>query len=82
VVSSGPQAVSERRALQKLYQTQEELKTHPYMSASRTAFVGRPSTECRRISPFNNFLSFEHYLRIYIKLLYTKNVVMVTLTTV
>jgi hypothetical protein len=32
VVRGGPQAVSEENAFQKLYQTLNELKIHPYMS--------------------------------------------------
>jgi hypothetical protein len=31
VVRGGPQAVSEEKALRKLYQTLKELKIHPYM---------------------------------------------------
>jgi hypothetical protein len=69
----GPQAVSEGKALRKLYQTLNERKPHPYMS------VLKLSTDSRRISSFRN-LSYNHYFRKYFKLVHT-NVVMVTLTT-
>jgi hypothetical protein len=71
-----------KKGIAKIVSDKGRIKNTPIHVCARTAFVGRPSTECRRISPFHNFLSFDHYLRIYIKLLYRKNVVMVTLTTV
>jgi hypothetical protein len=57
------------------------MKSTPTHVCAKTAFVGWPSTESRWITSFHNFLSFSHYFRKYFKLLYRKNVVMVTLTT-
>jgi hypothetical protein len=48
---------------------------------ANTSFVGRPSTGSRRVSSACNFLSFSRYFRKYFKLVYIKNVLMVTLAT-
>jgi hypothetical protein len=40
VVLGGPQAVSEEKGLQKLYQTLNELKNTPIYVCTNTAFVG------------------------------------------
>jgi hypothetical protein len=48
---------------------------------AKTACVNWLSIESGQINYFYNFLSLNHYFRKYFKLVYTKNVVMVTLTT-
>jgi hypothetical protein len=51
------------------------MKNTPIHSCVKTAFVGCPSPESRRISSFHNFLSFCHYFRKYFKLVYRKKCV-------
>jgi hypothetical protein len=60
----------------------ERMKNISTEVCAKTAFIGWPSTESRRTSSFHNFLSFNHYFRKYFKLVYRKDVVMVTLTPV
>jgi hypothetical protein len=48
------------------------MKNTPIHVCAKTAFVGWPSTESRRISYFHNLLSYNHYFRKYFKLLYRK----------
>jgi hypothetical protein len=57
------------------------MKDAPIHIRAKTVFVGSSSTESRRINSFHNLLSFNHYFRKYFKLVYTKSVVTVTLTT-
>jgi hypothetical protein len=52
-----------------------QMKNAPIHVCAETAFMGWPSTENRQISFYN------HYFRKYFKLVYRKNVVMVSLTT-
>jgi hypothetical protein len=54
------------------------MKNTPVHVWVKTAFVSWPSTES---NSFHNVLSFDHYFRKYFKLVYRKNVVVVTLTT-
>jgi hypothetical protein len=56
-------------------------RKNPIHICAKTAFVGWTSAEIKRISYFHNLLSFNHYFRKCSKLLYIKNVVMITLTT-
>jgi hypothetical protein len=56
------------------------MKNTPILACAKTAFVGWPSTESSWITSFHNFLSYIHYIRKCYKLVYRKNVVMVTLT--
>jgi hypothetical protein len=57
----------------------ERMKNTPIHVCAKTTIVDWP-TESMQISFFHNFLSFSHYFRKYIKLLYRKNMVMVTST--
>jgi hypothetical protein len=75
--TGGPQAVSEEKALQKLYHTLNEWKNTPIHVCAKTAFVGWPSTE----RSFHNFLFYNYYFRKCFKLVYRKHVVTLTLTT-
>jgi hypothetical protein len=63
-----PLAVSEEKTQQKLCQTLKEGKNTPLDVCAKTAFVGHPSTESRRINSFHKFLSFNHCFRKYFKL--------------
>jgi hypothetical protein len=59
----------------------ERMKNTLIHVCDKSASVGLPSAEIRRISSFYNLLFFSHYFRKYFKWVYFKNVVMVTLTT-
>jgi hypothetical protein len=71
VVSGCLQAVSENKALKKLYQSLNEWKIPPIHVCAKTAFVNWQSTE-RRISSVHNFLSFNHYFKKFFKLVSRK----------
>jgi hypothetical protein len=70
-----------KKALQKLYQTlykcMHSVQCTPALVCAKIDSVGWPSTKS---SSFHNFLSFNHYFRKYFKLIYRKNLVMLTLT--
>jgi hypothetical protein len=57
------------------------MKNTPILVCDKTEFVRWNSTESKRICSFHNFLSYNHSFRKGFKLVYRKNVVMVTLTT-
>jgi hypothetical protein len=70
-----------RKNTTKIAPHTERMKNTIILVCAKTAFVGWPSTESRRISSSHNFLYFNRYFIKYFKLLYIKNVVMITLTT-
>jgi hypothetical protein len=57
------------------------MKNIPIHVCAKTAFVGWPPTEYRRISSLRNFLSYNHYFTEYFKWVCRKNAVMVNFTT-
>jgi hypothetical protein len=63
----------ERKRIAIIVSDTERMKNTPIHVCTKTAFVGWPTTESRRISALYNFSSFNYYLRKYFKLLY-KNV--------
>jgi hypothetical protein len=70
----------ERKKNSKIVSDTERMKKTPMHVCAETVFVGSSSTESRWISSFHTFLSFSHYFRKCFKLVYRKNVVVVTLT--
>jgi hypothetical protein len=85
VVSAGspasPQAVSEENHCKTCIRHLTN-KNIPIHLCVKTAFVGSPSIESRRISSFHNFLYYNHYFSKYSEQVYRKKVVKATLTTV
>jgi hypothetical protein len=65
----------------KIVPDMERMKNTTIHVCAKTAFVGWPSTESRRLSSFHNFMPVNNYFRKYFKSVYRENVVMVTLTT-
>jgi hypothetical protein len=61
-----------RKSIEKIVKDTERMKNTPIHVCAKTAFIGWPSTESRRISSFHNFLSCNHYFRKYLKLVYRK----------
>jgi hypothetical protein len=63
VVRGGPQAVSKEKSLQKLYQTLNEGKIHPYMSLLKLPLLvdlQQLIITYLLITYFHDFLSFNH----------------------
>jgi hypothetical protein len=69
-----------KKNIAKIVWDTEWMKNTPIHVCGKTAFIGWPSTQSRRISSFHTLLSSNHYFRKYFKIMY-KNVVTVTLTT-
>jgi hypothetical protein len=57
------------------------MKNTPSRVCAKTAFVGWLSKEISRINYFHNLLSYNHYFRKCLRLVYRINVVLATLTT-
>jgi hypothetical protein len=70
-----------KKHIAKIVSDNKQMKNTSIHVCPKTAFVGWPSTETRRISSFHNCLSFNHHFRKLFKLVYRKHVVMITLTT-
>jgi hypothetical protein len=66
----------EKKALQKLCETFNKWKIHKYMSVVKLC-SSVDLQQCRLISYFHNFLSYNHYFRKCFKLEYRKNVFIV-----
>jgi hypothetical protein len=69
-----------RKSNAKIVSGTERIRNTPVHAYAKTALARWPSTERRRVSSFHNVLSFNHYFIKELKLVYRKNVVMVTLT--
>jgi hypothetical protein len=52
-----------RKSIAKVLSDIEGMKSAPIHACAKTAFVGWPLTESKRISFFYNFLSLNHYLK-------------------
>jgi hypothetical protein len=70
-----------KKGITKIVSDTEGVKNTPTHVRAKTDTLCWPSTVNSRISSVRNFLPFNHYFRKYIKLVYRKNVVMVTLIT-
>jgi hypothetical protein len=62
-----------RKNVPKIISDTERMKSTSIYFCAKTACIDWPSTECRSVSYYHNFLSYNYYLTEYFKLLYKKN---------